>query len=102
MTQIKKPLPDSLMKAVRAIVKSPDATAWEKVESVVLIAHGYGLFTKYDGTIDPTAYAVPKEQWSEISELLMSVSDGDAIEKVNWALTWMNVGPSSYEPEAAL
>lgn len=97
--QIKKPLPDSLMKAMKAMAESPDATPSEKVEAAVLIAHGYGLFTKYDGSIDPTGYAIPKEQWGAISELLMSLGVSDPINQVNYALTWMNIGPSSYEAE---
>lgn len=99
--QVKKPLPDSLIKAMRAIVDSPDATPTEKSEAVVLIAHGYGLFSKHEGTIDPTDYAIPKEQWELISDMLMSVGGRDAIETVNYALMWMNIGPSSYEPEVA-
>ena len=96
--QIKKPLPESLMKAIRATMASPDATAREKFEAVVLITHGYGLFTKNDGSIDPMGYAIPEEQWHAISGLLMAVSDGDSIEKVNVALDWMNIGPSGYKP----
>lgn len=96
--QVKKPLPESLMKAIKAIVESPDATAWEKVEAAVLIAHGYGLFTKNDGSIDPMGYAIPEEQWQAISGLLLEVP-ADDITKVNYALTWMNVGPSGYKPE---
>jgi hypothetical protein len=98
--QIKKPLPESLMKAIRATVESPDPTPQEKFEAVVLISHGYGLFNAASGTIDPTAYAIPEEQWTAISGLLMTISDGADIGKVNMALDWMNIGPSGYKPEA--
>lgn len=94
--RINKPLPESLMKAIRATVASPDATVGEKLEAVVLMVHGYGLFAKYDGTIDPTAYAIPEEQWHAISGLLMEVPDGD-VGKVNMGLEWMNIGPSAYK-----
>lgn len=98
--QIKKPLPDALMKAIKATVESPDVTVQEKVEAAVLIAHGYGLFTKHDGTIDPMGYAIPEKQWGEISEMLQTASKlDDPISRVNWALTWMNIGPSGYKPE---
>lgn len=96
--QIKKPLPESLMKAIRATVASPDLTPGEKFEAVVLMTHGYGLFTAASGTIDPTGYAIPQEQWGEISEMLMTTPDGP-MTKVNMALEWMNIGPSGYKPE---
>lgn len=99
MSQIKKPLPESLMKAIRATMAAPEPTPQEKFEAVVLITHGYGLFTKHDGTIDPMGYAIPEEQWHAISEMLMTVYGGDSIGKVNLALDWMNIGPSGYKPE---
>lgn len=95
--QVKKPLPESLMKAIRATVASPDATAREKFEAVVLITHGYGLFAASDA-LDPQAYAIPAEQWAAISILLQS-SDSDPVGQVNVALEWMNIGPSGYQPE---
>lgn len=98
MSQIKKPLPDSLMKAIRATVQSPDMTPREKFEAVVLVTHGYGLFTAASGTIDPTAYAIPQEQWVEISGLMQSLGDGP-LDRVNASLEWMNIGPSGYKPE---
>jgi hypothetical protein len=95
--QIKKPLPESLMKAIRAAVQSPEATAQEKFEAVVLISHGYGLFSAADA-LDPTAYSIPVEQWGAISDMLMSLVDGD-VGKVNMAMEWMNIGPSGYKEE---
>jgi hypothetical protein len=84
------------MKAIRAMIQSPDATAQEKFEAVVLIAHGYGLWAKETG-LNPTAYAIPEHQWGAISELLQSVPNGD-VARVNMALEWMNIGPSAYQP----
>lgn len=96
--QIRKPLPESLMKAIRATVESPDATAQEKFEAVVLMTHGYGLFTAKDGTIDPTAYAIPEEQWGAISDMLRTAAKtSDPVSQVNLALDWMNIGPSGYK-----
>lgn len=94
-TQIKKPLPESLMKAIRVSVESPDLTGQEKFEAAVLIAHGYGLWTAHE-SIDPTRYAIPEKQWGEIADLLMTVTEGD-VGKVNRALDWMNIGPSGYK-----
>lgn len=98
--QIKKPLPESLMKAIRATVESPDPTPREKFEAVVLIAHGYGLFTANEGSIDPQGYAIPEAQWNAIGEMLQVASwGGDPVSQVNMALDWMNIGPSGYKPE---
>ncbi len=100
MNQIKKPLPESLMKALTATMTSPELTPQEKFEAAVLITHGYGLFTKHDGTIDPMGYAIPEAQWFVISEMLtMASATGDAVAQVNLALSWMNIGPSGYKPE---
>lgn len=97
MTQIKKPLPESLMKAITATMQSPELTPREKFEAAVLITHGYGLFTAASGSIDPTAYAIPETQWRVIGEMLTIASTtGNAIEDVNMALDWMNIGPSGY------
>lgn len=97
--QIRQPLPGSLMKAITATVHSPEMTAGEKLEAVVLMAHGYGLWAMQD-RIDPTAYAIPEEQWHAISRMLMTVTDGHSVAQVNMALEWMNNGPSGYAPEA--
>jgi len=98
----RKPLPESLMKAIKATTESPDLTAQEKFEAVVLTVHGYGLFAKNDGSIDPQAYAIPEEQWCAIGDLIREASrTADPISQVNWALDWMNVGPSGYTPEEA-
>ena len=98
MSQIKKPLPESLMKALTATLTSPELTPQEKFEAAVLITHGYGLFTAASGSIDPTAYAIPEEQWGTISEMLtMASATGNAIDQVNMALEWMNIGPSGYK-----
>jgi hypothetical protein len=98
VSQTKVPLPDSLMKAIRATVNSPDLSAPEKFEAVVLVVHGYGLFAANTGSIDPRAYAIPEAQWTELGELMQSLGDGP-IAKVNMSLEWMNIGPSGYKPE---
>lgn len=92
--KVKAPLPESLMKAIKATVES-DATPHEKLEAVVLIATGYGLFSQAE-TVDPTAYAIPAQQWASISQMLMDLAD-DPIDRANAALDWMNYGPSGYE-----
>ena len=95
--QIKEPLPESLMKAIRATVQSVDLTAREKFSAVVLITTGYGLYCAQEA-IRPTGYAIPEKQWGAIAEMLMTLADSD-ISKVNMSMEWMNVGPSGYKPE---
>ena len=98
--QIKKPLPESLMKAITATAHSPELTPREKLEAAVLMTHGYGLFTAASGTIDPRGYAIPVEQWNAIGVMLQEAASG--MEQVNMALEWMNIGPSGYKPEEVL
>ena len=93
--QIKEPLPESLMKAIKASVESPDLTAEEKFAAAVLIAHGYGLYLAQE-RLNPTAYAIPEEQWTAICGMLQTTKTGD-IAQVNVGMDWMNVGPSGYK-----
>lgn len=93
--QLKAPLPEPLMKAIKATVESEALTPTEKFHAVVYITHGYGLFKAQDG-IDPRAYAMPEEQWTAIGEMLQSLFTG--LDKVNMAMEWMNIGPSGYKP----
>jgi len=94
--QLKMPLPESLMKAIKAALTSPDLTPREKFEAAVYITNGYGLFLRAE-TIDPTGYAIPEEQWTEISQMLQDTSHRDGLDRVNAALDWMNIGPSGYK-----
>jgi hypothetical protein len=84
------------MKAIRAVVESPDMSAQEKFDAVVLMAHGYGLFSA-QATLNPTGYAIPEAQWNTVSGLLMTLAE-DHISQVNVAMDWMNIGPSGYQP----
>lgn len=40
--------------------------------------------------VDPRRYAIPAAQWLELAQAATDAGAG---------LTWMNVGPASYEPE---
>ena len=97
--RIEEPLPEALMKAIRATVQASDMTAQEKLHAVVLITNGYGLFASQT-SINPTKFAIPEEQWGAIMGLLQTVPSG-SVAQVNMALEWMNIGPSSYKPEGA-
>lgn len=93
--QTKKPLPDALMGAIRATIADDSMSQQDRFEAVILIAHGYGLFTQHEGNIDPVAYAIPAAQSLEVANLLA----GMGADPVNASLGWMNYGPSSYEAE---
>jgi hypothetical protein len=93
--KVKSPLPESLMKAIKVTVESPDLTPREKFEAVMTVTTSYGLYCAAE-RIDPTAYAIPSKQWGEISQMLMTLADTD-VSKVNMAMEWMNAGPSGYE-----
>lgn len=88
-------LPESLMKAAKIIGESPDMAPVEKLETIVLMTHGFGLWDQQP-TLDPTSMAIPDSQWGDICEILMHLSNGDEIARVNLGLDWMNIGPSGY------
>ena len=95
MSKVNTVLPESLMKSIRVIGKSEDMEPREKFEAVLTISHGFGLWTRHVGQINPTDTVIPSEQWKEICEILMqmksSISD---IGRVNYGLSWTNSGPS--------
>lgn len=91
-------MPASLMHAIEAVCAS-DMKSAEKYVATVLICHGYGLWERQT-SFDPTSYAIPETQWGEICTLLMDLTDGDAIAKVNASLDWVNQGPSGYKESA--
>lgn len=97
MSRVEKPIPESLMKAIRVVMATDAMTPPQKVEAVTLIAHGAGLWAIAE-TIDPRSYAIPERQWTEISQ--MFVEEGrkhSALDGVNLSLSWMDVGPSAYK-----
>ena len=113
--QVKVTIPESLMKTIELICQS-DMQPQQRLEAVILICHGYGLWRQVAVQFDPTSYAVPDRQWTQIAEWLQgtgrTITDGnapppltraqnDAISIVNLALAFMNSGPSSYKEAAA-
>ena len=89
-------LPNCLMKAAKVIGES-DMAPVERLNAIVLMTHGYGLIDAHPGILDTTAMAIPESQWAEICEILMHLSNGSDIDRVNLGLDWMNVGPSGYK-----
>ena len=53
----------------------------------------------FDGAekVDPTEFAIPADQWKTIADRLMRLDDQTPIGSANWCLTWVNIGPSSFE-----
>lgn len=97
--QVRKPLPESLMKAIRVVVTNEEAHRQERFDAVLLLVTGYGLFEQAE-SIDPTRFAIPEEQWHEVSGLLTNMAkEASGLSGVNAALGWMNSGPSAYVPD---
>jgi hypothetical protein len=120
--QVKTVLPESLMKAIELLCQS-DLPAIQRLDGVLLICHGWGLWEQYEGPpdlrgqFDPASYAVPERQWTQIAEWLQgtgrTVIDGeiprpltreqnDTIARVNLALDFMNSGPSGFKEDPAM
>ncbi len=55
---------------------------------------GYPL-EEHEGSLDPTAHAIPDNQWLEICKACMKVKNEGFLA----GGTWMNVGPSSFIPD---
>ena len=105
--QLKVTLPESLMKAIELVAAS-DLPPVRRLEAVVLICHGFGLWEQHDGPFDPQSYAIPDSQWVQVAEHLqgthrkdpndpLTAEQNDAIGTVNMALNFMNIGPSGYK-----
>lgn len=93
--QVQLELPESLIGAIEAVAIST-MTPQRRYEAILLIVIGYGLYHQLD-TYSPGSIAIPSKQWGHICNLLTEM-ERDSIGAVNWALSWMNQGPSGYEP----
>jgi hypothetical protein len=100
-TQVRKPLPRSLMRAIKDVLADRELTLAERFEAVLLITHGYGLWQQAD-SLEVSAYAIPEEQWQRIATLLQEAAapSGDDLSDVQVTLAWMNTGPSAYKEES--
>lgn len=50
--------------------------------------------------VNPTDFAIPKEQWSQICQWLIEADQKDRANpdsRIGVTLQWMNIGPSSFE-----
>ena len=83
---------------MRAIVSvAIDNGDWQ--QAIVDTYKGFGVYINDDDcpSIDPKLYALPADQWCEIGDALThGASD---LEASNRLMTWMNIGPSSFEDD---
>lgn len=84
-----------------AIVERAEAGDLVGVLVAAFVPFGVDLRDADGPSISPMDYAVPAEQWRSIcGALTHAARPAGAIGAVNLALDWMNLGPSSYEPES--
>jgi hypothetical protein len=77
-------------------------TSGEQFEKAMLTLWGFVLcdpdwFKKDGNKIQPTAYAIPKKQWLDISRWLSEYSN--QVTRVSVTMQWVNIGPSAYDEE---
>ena len=67
-----------------------------EVWQVILGREGHTI-DSYPVVIDPTGYAITKEDTSWCTQVLIDKETGNDLAKANWMMDWLNKGPSSYE-----
>jgi hypothetical protein len=90
-------LPDSLINAIRLVCADPATEPGAALEAALLITYGYAMYERTEA-IDPTKIVVPNAQWLQIAQWLTDIR-GPSINRVNLGLSWMNIGPSGYDPQ---
>jgi hypothetical protein len=91
-------LPEVTLRAVRSIGRDESLTPTERMESMVVVAFG-GIWWASKESIDGRDWAIPEAQWREVAELLVGLTPASEVGRVNYGLTWMNIGPSAYAEE---
>lgn len=89
-------LPESLMAAIAAVTADESVSPQDRFEAAVLITYGYALYSEADG-IDGRNELLPKRQWEAICRMLTDIRPGSAVDRVNYGLSWVNIGPSAQE-----
>lgn len=92
-------LPDYLMRAIELVAADEQTNPQASFAAAVLISFGWALYERLD-SLDPTGVQIPAEQWRQICGHLsaMSKHHSSDLDRVNYGLSWMNQGPSSFEP----
>lgn len=91
--QVQRRFTDERMRAIVSV--AIDSGDWQ--QAIVDAYKGFGVYLNDDDcpSIDPKLYALPADQWCEIGDALKhGASDLEASSRL---MTWMNIGPSSYE-----
>lgn len=80
-----------------AAIKSVASHDWQ--QAIVDAYKGFGIYLNDDDCppVDPKKYALPADQWKEIAAALADSPNQSPITAVNRMLTWVNIGPSSFE-----
>jgi hypothetical protein len=91
-------LSEVTLRALRSIAADTSVDPVERMESVIVVAFGGIWWSAQDG-IDGREWAIPEAQWKQVAELLLQLTPASEVGRVNYALTWMNIGPSSYAEE---
>jgi hypothetical protein len=93
-TQQRVVLPESIVDCIKAITADTTLTPAKRLTGVLVLIFGWAWYERQD-TVDPTAIALPQEQWEQVCGMMTNaeVNGGQA---VDLALAFMNSGPSAY------
>lgn len=93
--QVQRRFTDERMRAIVSV--AIDNGDWE--QAIVDTYKGFGVYLNDDDCphIDPKQYALPADQWREIGDAL--THDASDLGATNRLMTWMNIGPSSFEDD---
>jgi len=95
--QVRQRLPEVLVKGIEAISRDQQLSAQERYTAMVAGIFGYIMFQAAE-EIACTQYALPEDQWLRLAQAFTDL-DADRIAAVNYGLSFMNAGPSSYPAE---
>jgi hypothetical protein len=93
-------LPEVVLRTLRAVVADGSLTPQQRMESVIVSVFG-GLWWSTQDDVDGRRWAIPERQWEEIAGWMLSLTPSTDVDRTNYALTWMNLGPSGYVEERA-
>ena len=99
MDQQKVTLTPGQMVAVKAVLAEESLPMMDRLGAAVSIVHGIGAWMATEA-VEASATAIPEAQWKEICGAVIDAGPkGGGVDTVNWGMTWMNYGPSTFVPE---
>jgi len=90
---------DAAMVAIESITNAAskgEISVSHAYVATLVLAFGDARWDRMD-SFDPRSVQIPEAQWGTICEQLTKMKGSD-IDRVNYALSWMNQGPSAYGP----